>query len=153
MSIPGISMGISGGGVGAGGSLNPKAAGTAAALTGAAADASWVEVSTNDPKTVIPASVAPTDAAPIRRRRRVSLADRRQLVFLLGLSVLIMVMVAQPSRCHDTVWAVITTRVFSITFGFVPRAFPGDLYEGSMKSLRRCTSSALPLVPVRLNFA
>ena len=30
-------------------------------------------------------------------------------------------------------WTVITAQVFSMTFGFVPRAFPDDLYEGSVK--------------------
>jgi hypothetical protein len=34
-------------------------------------------------------------------------------------------------------WAVFTAQVFLMRFGSVPRVFPGDLYEGFVKFLRR----------------
>src|SRR5664279_5232568 len=88
ISIPGISAGIPAGG--AGGSSDPKAAGTTVALSGVAADATCCEVSMSDPRTVIPATVAPTDATRIRQRRA-SLADRLQLVVLIRSLVLLIV--------------------------------------------------------------
>ena len=100
ISIPGISAGMLA--VGAGGLSDPTATGATAALSGVAADATCCEVSISDPRTVIPATVAPTDATRIRRHRRASLVDRLQLVLLIRSSVLLMVISAQPSRCHDT---------------------------------------------------
>jgi len=100
ISIPGISAGMLA--VGAGGLSDPTATGATAVLSGVAADATCCEVSMSNPRTVIPATVAPTDATRIRRHRRASLADRLQLVLLIRSSVLLMVISAQPSRCHDT---------------------------------------------------
>jgi hypothetical protein len=134
MSMPGISIGISGAPVGAGGLSNPKPAGTAAALTGAAAEASWCEVSINDPRTAVAAIVAPTEATPQRRRHVTpSPASRKFLVSMSCSTVLLIEKSVQPSLVMARARAVITAQVFSMTFGSEPRVFPGDLYEGFVK--------------------
>jgi hypothetical protein len=142
ISIPGMSAGMLA--VGAGGSSDPTATVRTAALSGVEAEATCCDMSMSDPRTVIPATVAPTDATRIRRRRRASLADRLQLVWLIRSSVLLMVIRSSLRGVMMRAWAVFTAQVFSITFGSVSHGFPPGLYEGFVKFLRSPHRQTVP---------
>jgi hypothetical protein len=94
-----MSIGMSLGFGGAGGSSNPSAAGTAEELTGVAAEASWCDVSINDPKIAVAATVAPTDPTQnCRRHLAASLMSRMFVVSLSCSAVLLIEKSVQPSR-------------------------------------------------------